>query len=487
MEVVDLFCGAGGTSAGILKACAGMGRAVRLTAVNHWPVAIATHSLNHPGVKHICETVENLHPLDLVRGGRLELLAASCECRFHSNARGGGPCNEQSRAQAWQLVRWASDVRVENILMENVREFQHWGPLHGRTRKPLKSKRGHFFKAFVQALRNLGYVVEWKVQVAADYGDPTSRARLMLMARLGRAVVWPEATHGPGRGQGWRTARECIDWGLKGRSIFDEGGKPRLCKNTLDRIAAGLRKFGGKDAAPFLIILNGTSGGQIESTARPLDEPLPTVTCAGHIGLVEAFVLPPEGYYRGNTAKSLDQPLTTITAAAGRKFQLVEPFITHLTHQGRRPAHSVDKPLPTVTCTRRGEMALVEPFIAAYHNGPRPRVHSVNEPLRTQDTNNRYALVEPMVVKYYKTGVCKGVNEPLDTVTTKDRFMLVECEGGQMGIDIRTRMLQPHELAAAHSFPAGYRFTGNKENQTTQIGNSVPVELAAAHAREILS
>lgn len=176
LQIVDLFCGAGGTSTGILKACDERLRVpVNLTAVNHWQTAINTHSLNHPRVRHLCESVENLHPLDLVKGGRLDLLAASCECRFHSNARGGGPCNEQSRAQAWQLHRWSTDIWVNKLLMENVREFLNWGPLNPRTKLPIKKRKGEYFKAWANALGNIFKFIEWKVQICADFGDATTR------------------------------------------------------------------------------------------------------------------------------------------------------------------------------------------------------------------------------------------------------------------------------------------------------------------------
>lgn len=419
ITAVDLFCGAGGTSTGIMLATQRMGRRLNLTAVNHWPVAVNTHTLNHPSVTHICESVENLHPMDLVQGGRLNLLAASCECRFHSNARGGGPCNEQSRSQAWQLIRWATDCQIENILMENVREFLNWGPLNRRTRNPIKSRKGEFFRAFVATLQSLGYAVEWRIQRAADYGDPTSRERLILMARKGQEIVWPAASHGPGRATAYRTARECIDFSLKGKSIFDR--KRPLCANTMNRIAAGLRRFGGVAAEPFLVILRGTSERQIEGANQSVDEPVPAIT------------------------------------AGGGHLMMVEPFLCQTDQTSRTD----------LTCAR-----------------------SMGMPLPTIVTKQNLLLVEPMVVKYYGKGFnCKTVNEPLATVTTKDRFMLIECGSGRevAELDIRTRMLQPMELAAAHSFPASYRFTGSKADQTTQIGNSVPVELAAAHARAILS
>ena len=473
IEAVDLFCGAGGTSTGILKAAKErLHKPIRLTAVNHWQTAINTHSLNHPHVKHICEPVENIHPLDLVKSGRIDLLAASCECRFHSNARGGGPCNEQSRSQPWQLIRWATDIRVENILMENVREFQNWGPLHRRTKRPIKSRKGEYFKAFVNSLGNIYRHVEWRVQVCADFGDATTRPRLILMAS-NDPIVWPEPSHGPGRANPWRVARECIDRSLKGRSIFREDGSPRHCANTMKRILAGFMKQGAR-AEPFITILRGTSKSHLESCSRSLDEPLPTVcTSPSHFCLVEPFVI---GQQSGATPRDLDKPLPTVATAGA--IRLVEPFIYIANHgEDSKPRGKTER---RIKC---------EPMIIQtdHQSAGHDYVRSLDKPLASIVSKQNMLLVEPMVMKYYKTGRCKSVELPLDTITTKARFMLVEPVSGEtVGIDILTRMVQPHELAAAHSFPKHYKFTGNKADQTKQIGNSVPVELATAHAEAIL-
>jgi DNA (cytosine-5)-methyltransferase 1 len=452
LALVDLFCGAGGTSTGILKACDQLGLSANLIAVNHWTTAINTHALNHPTVRHICEPVENLHPLDLVKSGYLHLLAASCECRFHSRARGGGPCNEQSRSQPWQLIRWATDITVEDILMENVPEFVDWGPLNTRTKRPVKSKKGQYFRSFVAALQNLGYTVDWRVQNCADYGDATTRRRLILQARLHNPITWPEPTHGPGRAHPYEPFRKHWDQSIPGKSIFREDGTLRHCKNTIRRMIAGFEKQ-GRAAEPFLCILRGTSETAIHSTTRSIDEPLPTVT------------------------------------AGGGHMMICEPFLVQTDHVGRPDPNprSLDNPIPSVVTKQN--LLLVDPFLIKYHAGERsPRTHSVDEPIRTIDTQNRFAIVEPMVMKYYKSGICKSVNDPLDTVTTKARFLVIEpTTGDHYKLDIRTRMVQPHELAACHSFPKSYVFTGNKADQTKQIGNSVPVELACAHARAILS
>jgi DNA (cytosine-5)-methyltransferase 1 len=431
---VDLFCGAGGTSAGIIKAVKErLKREIDLIAVNHWTTAINTHSLNHPFVRHICETVENLHPRSLVPGGYLDILAASCECTFHSNARGGGPCNEQSRSQPWQIIRWATDLDIANILMENVIEFKNWGPLYpctcgtknpkkhrkgSKCLRPIPERKGEFFNAFLAALKNLGYQVEWRRQVAADFGDATTRPRFMLIARKYRPLIWPEPTHGEGRPNPWKSARNhVIDWSIPGRDIYRPDGTLRHCANTMKRIEKGFQKQGAK-AEPFLIYLRGTSESHINSCSRHIDEPLPSLT------------------------------------ANGNHMMLVQPFIVQTDHQSAKGSYtrSVDQPIPSVV------------------------------------TKQNLLLVEPMVMKYYKTGICKSVDLPLDSVTTKARFLLVEPVSGEsVGIGVRTRILNPKELAASHSFPKTYKFAGNISDQTKQVGNSVPVELAAAHAEAALS
>jgi DNA (cytosine-5)-methyltransferase 1 len=539
--VVDLFCGAGGTSTGILQACRALGLRVNLTAVNHWDTAVNTHSLNLLSnrakgihVRHICEPVENLWPARVIPSRRLHLLCASCECTFHSLARGGGPCNEQSRSQPWQIIRWCSDIRVDNLVMENVREWVHWGPLHpcncgakdmrkhrkgSKCLRPIESRRGEYFRAFLQALKDMGYKVDWRIQNAADFGDPTSRKRLILLASLDNEIVWPRESHGPARRQPWRTARQIIDWNLKGQSIFNR--KKSLSKNTLRRIATGLQKFGGPHAQPFLVMMYGTN------KARSLDRPTPTVTTSNKIALASPrpFIVPQQRF-KNKSADSVDQPLRTVTTANARLFNLIQPkvkkvkpFLVNM--KGRSTAASVDKPAPTVTA-HAPHLYLAEPFILpneGYFRGNTARSTNeplntitaghgggalvnpvliqtdqtggngdysqpVDKPLKTIVTKQNTALVQPYIVKYYGTGIAKSVDTPLDTVTTKDRFLLVEPKTGRAvaELDILFRMLQPHELSAAMSFPKGYRFTGTKEDAVKQIGNAVPVKLARAHA-----
>lgn len=475
LVAADLFCGAGGTSAGVYDACAVLGRRCDLTAINHWPIAIETHALNHPEARNLMTAVDNVNPRDLFKPGELDLLWASPECTHHSMARGGRPINEQSRATAWCVVRWADALQPPVILVENVPEFISWGGI-GTNGKPLKGKRGQTFLAWTAALESLGYRVEWRVLCAADYGDPTTRRRLFVQAVRGRRkIVWPEPTHAPleevdmfgGARRPWRSAREIIDWAIQGQSIFDR--KRPLAPKTLRRIEAGLRKYGLKD---FLVAME--HGGRLLSAGNPM----PTITTAkgGAIGVATPFLVRMHGQ---SNAEDVEKPLSTVTAST-TKHCLAEPFLVKL--RGTNTAADVAAPVPTVTAGG-GHLGLAEPFIIPQHSGGAPR--SVGAPLPTVTTTARgVGLVEPFLVKFYGTGGAVSVDSPLDSVTTKERFGLarpeIEVDGNRFLLDVRFRMLQPHELAAAQGFRPDYKFAGTKTDAVKQIGNAVPRRLARA-------
>lgn len=539
IKAADLFCGAGGTSKGLLEACKRMGFELDLVAVNHWPIAIASHEANHPYARHECASLDQVDPRKLVPGGRLNLLVASPECTHHSNARGGRPMNDQSRSSAWIILRWAELLYIENILIENVKEFRSWGPL-GANGRPLRSKRGEFYFAFVQALRAAGYAVEDRVLNAADFGDPTTRERLFIIARRGnKKIVWPMPTHAPYEklirgevqknmfGQAvkmktWVPARKIIDWSIPGNSIFNR--KKPLAEKTLQRIYAGLKKFGGPNAEPFLLVLRNHMDG------RSLDEPLPTLAANGqHVGLVEPFLIGRGGPNGSGKPQSVNEPLNTVLTENHRA--VVEPFISAYrgNHNGRQDGngrnHSVSKPLPTQDTSNR--YAVVEPraYMLPQHSGgelrpvtqPAPtvctdgaialveadaflvdvnhgrtngseqsRAQSIHEPIKTITAGRRgKGVVQPCLVKYNGTATATSVEEPLHTVTAKDRYALVTTEHGTYALDIRLRMLRPHELAAAMSLK-GYVLKGKMEDQVKQIGNAVPVRLAAALCSQVL-
>lgn len=445
ITAIDLFCGAGGTSTGLIQAAASAGLRVDLTAINHWDIAIETHAANHPGARHLCETLDAVNPRALYPSGRIDLLVASPECTHHSIARGGVPRCDQSRSSAWHIVRWAESLYIDNILIENVPEFQTWGPL-GVNGLPLKSKRGATFQAFVTALKSLGYSVDYRIINTADYGDPTTRRRFFLIARRGnKRIWWPEPTHTQeggrnlfGNTQPWVPAREIIDWSLTGESIFNR--KRPLAKKTLARIEYGLNKFGGKE---FLIKFFGTS------RVADVENPAPSITAGGlHLGVCQ-------------------------------------PFLT--VYKGQSKSMSIEKPIPTLTTME--SVSLCQPFIIDQnytHTGP-ARVSSIDSPFSTLTTRPGKQVVQPFIVKYYGTGMTQSIDQPLDTVTTRDRFGLIEVFEKHPALDIRMRMLQPHELAAAQGFPDGYKFAGNKGQVVKQIGNAVPCRTARALCRELIA
>jgi DNA (cytosine-5)-methyltransferase 1 len=483
IKAADHYCGGGGTSTGLVEACKELGIEVDLLAINHWQVAIDTHTKAHPWARHMCNSLTAIKPREAIPGGRLHVLVASPECTNHSTAKGGRPKDEQSRATAWDVLKWLQELYVDNLLLENVKEFRKWGPL-GANGKPLKSRQGETYKAFLAVIRAMGYNIEDRVLNAADYGAPTSRERLFIVARRnGKKIVWPEPTHSRtgavelfSAKKRYRAAREIIDFSIPNPSIFSRR-KP-LAENTLSRIFAGMEKI-NPHLAPFIVTLRN------HVAARDLDEPLPTITAGGtHLGLCEPFVL---GQQSCSAARSLDERIPTVATAGA--ISLVEPVLLKVTHGAEddgRP-RSLDNPLPTLT-TKNG-IGLAEGFIVPFfgeRDGQKPRSHSLDDPLPCVTSHGAGGLVEPYLTKYYGTGGAASLDEPLDTVTTKDRFGLVQPEWNGYRLDIRFRMLQPHELAAASTFPKSYPFTGTKSEVVKQIGNAVPPMMAKALLVELL-
>lgn len=539
---VDLFCGAGGTSSGLAEACRELGAEVELIAINHWTIAVETHKRNHPWATHYCESIERLNPRKVVPSGRLKILVASPECTNHSNASGGRPKNEQSRATAWHILKWAQELYIENILVENVPEFLDWGPL-GADSKPMKSRKGETFKSFVEALRSFDYRVEHRILNAADYGDATTRKRLFLIARrpAHKKIVWPEPSHVKdvssqelfGERKAWRAAREIIDWSVNGESIFNR--KKPLKRTTLERIAAGLKKFCGDQAEPFLVVLRQHMDGQSLNSPLPtvcaggehlalcepkpfvlqqqsggaprsVEQPLPAIATKGAQSLITPFLVPFYSEREGQKPRvhDVNEPVPTIPASGDGKFAVVEPFIITPVGTDLPGGRSASDPLPTVMT--RDRFAVVEPFVIGMEHGKKngneklqpymvptnhgdeKRTYSVEKPMPTITTVDAWGVVEPYLVKFYKDKKSQNqsVKEPLHTVPTKDRFGLAEPQVTRVGLDIRFRMLKPHELAAAMGFPKDYEFSGNRSEQVKQIGNAVPCFTAKALCKALL-
>jgi DNA (cytosine-5)-methyltransferase 1 len=385
-----------------------------------------------------------------------------------------------------QVVRWVTELKVRTLLVENVPEFVHFGPLDRETLQPVKKKRGMYFRAWLRNLERAGFRVEWKILNAADYGDATTRQRFFLIGRSDRKPIrWPTPTHSKEGGASlfgstarWRAAREVIDWSLKGRSIFTR--KKPLSPKTLMRIYAGAVKF--KWPEPFLVILRAHMDG------RSLDEPVPTVCAAGnHIGPAQPVVFQVnQGGDRARNIRSIDAPLPTLVTRPS--FGLAHPFV--LPQHGGGVPREVEKPLPTVTAD--GAHALIAP----YHRTA--RAQSVQDPLPTQTTRDRFGLVVPVGKLAFiaaafgerpgQTPRVHSIEDPAPAICAKGRVQLVE--GDSVVYDILFRMLRPQELARAMSFSDAefvYEFVGNDTEITRQIGNAVPVRTAAALVGAILS
>lgn len=451
-----------------------MGRDVELTVVNHDPVSIETLTSNHAGVNDYCMSLDALDPCRAVPGGHLDLLWASPECTNHSRAKGGRPRSDQSRASAWLVCKWLQELYVDSLIIENVPEFVEWGPL-GKDGRPLQAHRGETFRAWLAAVRSLGYRLDWRILTCADFGDATTRKRFFLVARRDRRrLVWParlfaargamldgadlfEASSIEARTP-WRPASEIIDWSLPCPSIFltpeearawgREHGMPAphrpLAEKTMARIAEGVRRFVIEAKNPFLVM---PTHGCDRFRGQSIDVPLATQGGSNRFALVEPFVMPIDHRSCEAPGAPIGIPLSTMTTKA--RHALISPWIVK--HFGGVTGNDARAPLSTIT-TRGTQLNLGVAFLAKYF-GTGDNVISLGEPMPTQSTRDRFALTTVMIH-----------GEPWQIV------------------DIGMRMLQPHELAAAHSFPADYRFAGSKGAQVAQIGNSVPVRTSRALA-----
>lgn len=457
--IVDSFAGGGGASLGIEMA---LGRSPDM-AVNHDAEAIAIHAANHPNTRHYCESVWDVDPVTVCGGRPVGLAWFSPDCTFHSRARGGKPFRDRDRARrrrglAWLVVRWAKAVRPRVICLENVSEFQDWCPL-GADGRPDFTRRGQTFRGWRARLENLGYRVEMRELQACDYGAPTTRKRLFVIARCdGQPIVWPTPTHGPGRPLPYRTAGECIDWSLACPSIFLTRDQARaagldvqrpLAEKTLERIARGIKRYVLDAADPFIIPL--THHG--DSRSYSVHEPMRTITGAhrGELALVTAFIA---RHFGGMVGREITQPLPTITGTdhhslvVGHMLKLRGGLDDH-----HATAQDWRAPAPTITAS-----------------------------------GTHLAEVRAFLIKYYGTEQDPQLSLPLHTVTTRDRFGLVTVHGQDYAIaDVGLRMLAPRELFRAQGFPDTYRIDAlvngkplSKTAQVRMVGNSVAPPIAAA-------
>lgn len=532
--VVDMFAGAGGASCGLEL----VGIHVH-AAINHDPVAVSLHARNHPETEHHVQDVYTLSPQWVTRGRRVGLLWMSPDCTHHSKAKGGAPTrNVRRRELAMVLVdRWIpelGDRAPRVVLLENVEEFAEWGPLDNRGRI-IEAAKGERFRTFVRKLRSCGYRVDWRELRACDYGAPTIRKRLFMIARRdNRPIVWPEPTHGApdspevlaGKRKPWKTAAECIDWSLPCPSIFASpeeimarygirAVRP-LAENTLKRIAKGVVRYVLNSPTPFIVSYYGPQSGEQGFRGCGIESPLPTQTCENRFALVRPFVVTNTS---GHAPTDIAEPLATQTT--GNHHALVRPFLAK--HFGGVVGQPVDVPAGTVTTIDHHSLyaahmvkmrgsnvgdAMDSPLHTVSAEGTHHALctthlqrdfgNSIGEPCGEPTPTvmpgggGKTALVSAFLAKYYGQGFGYSADEPLHTVTTKDRFGLVTASiaGTPYFIaDIGMRMLTPRELARAQGFPAWYVLEqtadGTPITKTAQvrgIGNSVCPPIAAALA-----
>lgn len=426
--ITDSFAGGGGASLGIFMAT---GRSPDI-AINHDETAVSMHAANHPETLHLSQNIWKVDPHDHVRGRRIGLAWFSPDCKHFSKAKGGKPVQRNIRDLAWVVVRWARlpiNERPRIICLENVEEFRHWGPLT-EDDMPCPDRKGSTFKRWVKSLKDLGYKVEWRELRACDYGAPTIRKRLFVIARCdGEPIVWPVPTHGPtsdpdvaaGHKLPWRTAAECIDWSLPCHSIFltkEEGRKVGcnrpLRDNTMSRIAKGVKRYVIDAISPFIVsVAHGDSGGRREYS---LDDPAGTVSAKNH----QALVVPVISYAQhGGASRDIDEPMHTITASRKDQNQIIVPTIVGC---GGRAAQSrprgADEPMGTTTS--KADACLVAPHLQAYYgegSGGDDRSADVEDPLKTVTTENRHALVTAFLAQHNTGVVGHDVRKPMSTVT----------------------------------------------------------------------
>ncbi len=549
--VVDNFAGGGGASTGIELAT---GYSVDI-AINHDPEAIKMHKVNHPNTKHYCENVWEVDPVKACKGHPVGLAWFSPDCKHFSKAKGGKPVEKNIRGLAWVVLKWAALVRPRVIMLENVEEFQTWGPCipirdkdtgrvivsmvgrhdreknEPRTRvadpgevvpvdrqifQPDPKRSGQTYKKWRKQLEALGYEIDTKELVAADYGAPTMRKRFFMIARCdGKPIVWPEPTHGPADSEEVKAgllkpyvgAYTQLDFSLPCPSIFDTAEEIKrkygiravrpLAQKTMDRIARGLKKFVLDNPEPFIIQCN--HGG--ERRQNDIKEPLPTITGKHGYGIVEPKIVP---YMGTNTTNhpggNCKNPIHTITT--GNQQCLISPTLIQYhseTSKDEVRGQSIEDPIMTVDGSNR--YGLVTSFLHKYYDGgytgagdtvenPLPTVTSwdhnslcavnliqmnnhcdgrdVKEPIPTITAGDgHFGEVRAFLIKYYGQGTGQDVKEPLDTVTSRDRFGLVTINGTDYKIvDIGLRMLEPKELYGCQGFPDDYiidrDYTGKK-------------------------
>lgn len=426
--IVDNFAGGGGASTGIELAT---GRRVAI-AINHDPDAIRMHRTNHPYTEHLQASVWDVDPVAECRGRPVGLAWFSPDCKHFSKAKGAALVDRKIRGLAWITLRWAAKVRPRVIILENVEEFQTWGPV--RRGKPVKKLAGTTFRKFISQLEALGYTVEFRELVAADYGAPTSRKRFYMIARCdGKPIVWPKPTHSKTGANGlpkWRSAAEIIDWSLPCPSVFASKAEIMaeyglkavrpLAKNTMRRIMRGVDKFTIRSGKPFIV------QQKFQNAAQNIEKPLTTVTAVGAHELCKPLLAPVTVTNTSNSVgATVGEPMNTVRTGGGGGQMLVTPFLAECNHSGGGHIAPVGDAYKTITAKHTG--GIVAPSLIQYHTEQTESVRAsgLGAPINTVDASNRYGLTCANLVEYYTGGRPLDIADAMHTVTSHDREAVV--------------------------------------------------------------
>lgn len=476
--VIDSFAGGGGASLGLEQA---IGRPVDV-AINHDRKAIGMHEANHPGTRHYHQDIWQVDPVEVVAGRNVELAWFSPDCTHFSKAKGGAPVKREIRDLAWVVIEWAKAVRPRVIMLENVEEFRTWGPL-GPDNRPDPERKGETWREWLGQLRALGYEVEWRELRACDYGTPTIRKRLFVVARCdGLPIRWPAATHGAPAPMlpllPYRTAAECIDWWRECPSIFERSKE--LAPATMRRIANGMRRYVFEAKKPFIVRTghySHRSGEGFGFRGQGPDEPLATVTSVNDFGIVTPYLAGVGGRAGQSPERSVDSPLRTITSKGDEA--LVVPYMWRQTENG--DGYPATQPLGTVVASGVTQSIVAPVIVRQNHDGQGKAADSLEEPLRTVTTqHNKHALVAAFLAKHFgDRGQRPGseMREPMGTVTAVDHHALVTSnllklygtnDGASMAAPLPTVTAGGNHLAEVRALLVGY-YGNERDGQPVDV------------------
>lgn len=544
--VIDLFCGAGGTTTGF-EMTGGVAKVI--AAVNHDPKAIKSHWVNHPDVQHFEEDIRHLDLDKLVACAAIWqekypdaklILWASLECTNFSKAKGGLPRDADSRTLATDLIPYIDALQPDYVLIENVEEFMSWGPLD-ENGKPLSRHAGIDYLRWVGRVTDRGYVYDWRLLNSADFGAYTSRKRYFgIFAAKGMQIVFPQPTHAknPKPGgmfetlQSWKPVRDVLDFSDEGTSIFDR--KKPLSDKTLSRIYAGLLKYVANGKESMLIKWRSHKGNNFSGSVADVNDPCPTVTTMNHLGVARCFL---QSYYGNGQPHDTESPCPTVPTKD--RFGMVSAHWLDTQFSSGQKCRSVDRPTGSLLTVPKLNLCSVC-WLDKQYGGSERNHQSIDDPAGSLTANPPFAFMTAnFIMPTSYTNKPKGIDEPCPTILANRKYhylvnpqysntgnnvekpcftliarmdkkppYLVTTESGELMIqifeedteimikikefmsvhgiiNIKMRMLKVLELLKIQGFPENYKLLGNQTDQKKFIGNSVVPHVVKAWAEKL--